>query len=319
MRFVHQLSVAILLGSALTLPAQTFTGQQYSDAVAALQQGDTARGIKIAEQLTHSSKLDDQDLWRVWLLLGTAYRVQGDYRSAQHAYDNAGSLVKNNPHAVEEYAMVLRESGRLYQRIGKPGMAEQLEQQSLQLSEDSHDHAQIARSCVVLAEFYLDRGKLSLSEKLVSQAEEEARLTNELDDDDRAYLAQLQGSIALKRVDPQSAITNLQQAIDLYTRLHGANFVLAGWGYVLLGNAYNQQGLMGRALEATQKGMTVLDHAVGNQDIKYAKAEIQYAWLLDKVEQRSLASWWRTQGESILDEAQQKSCPNCTMDVPTFH
>jgi hypothetical protein len=67
-------------------------------------------------------------------------------------------------------------------------------------------------------------------------------LTNQFDEDDRAYLAQLRGWFALKTGNAQSAVDAYQQAVDLLTGRYGDGFVLTGWGYILLGNAYDQQG-----------------------------------------------------------------------------
>jgi hypothetical protein len=82
-------------------------------------------------------------------------------------------------------------------------------------------------------------------------------LTNEFDEDDRAYLAQLRGWLALKTGNAQSAVHAYQQAIDLFTGRCGDSFVLTGWGYILLGNAYDQQGVRDKAMDAMRRGTTI--------------------------------------------------------------
>jgi hypothetical protein len=194
------------------------------------------------------------ELGRVWLLLGSSYRMEARYSQAQHAYDVGMRLLKNDPLAAKEYEVVLRESGSLSRELGDLGQVEKWQRMSLKLSERNHDHAGIARACEGLSEISLDHERLKDGEHYIKQAEDEARLTNEFDEDDRAYMAQLQGWIALKQRDAQHAIQDYQQSVALYASRYGENFALTGWGYVLLANAYDQSGMMDKKRSKRREG-----------------------------------------------------------------
>jgi tetratricopeptide (TPR) repeat protein len=318
MKHFFQAFGSILLATSLTVSAQQSSGLQYGEAVRAFQRGDSETVVRLLEPVVRSEELKGAELGRVWLLLGASYRTVTDYNAARRAYDNSMSLFKDDPNARKEYAVVLRESGGLYRELRDFDSSERLEKESLQISEQSHDHAAIARAWEGLAELSFDRKNLKRGEEFISRAEDEGRLTNDFDEDDRAYLAQLQGWFALKKGSTQSAIKYYQQAIDLFTDRYGDNFVLTGWGYILLGNAYDQQGSRDKAMDTMRKGTTILEHTAGTHDPRYAVAEIRYAKLLRQAGQRSLAAGLKKRGETTLRDSQRTECVSCTIDVAAF-
>ena len=251
-------------------------------------------------------------------MLGGSYRTVADYNAVRRAYDNAIRLLENDPNTRKEYAIALRESGGLSRELGDFNSSERLEEESLQIAEQGHDHTAIARACEGLTELSFDRKNLKQGETFISRSDDEARLTNEFDEDDRAYLAQLRGWYALKTGNAQSAVNAYQQAIDLFTGRYGDDFVLTGWGYILLGNAYDQQGSRDKAMDAMRRGTTILEQTAGTHDPRYAVAEIKYAKLLRETGQHSLATQVKRQGEATLHDIQQTACAGCTMGVAAF-
>jgi tetratricopeptide (TPR) repeat protein len=193
MKHFFQAFGSVLLAASLTVSAQQSAGSQYSEAVQAFRQGDSATVIGLLEPVIRSKDLKDAELGRVWLLLGASYRAVADYNAARRAYDNAMRLLEDDPNTRKEYATALRESGGLYRELGDFDSSERLEKESLQIAEQGHDHAATARACEGLAELSFDRKNSKQGEAFISRAEGEARLTNEFDEDDRAYLAQLRG------------------------------------------------------------------------------------------------------------------------------
>lgn len=318
MKHPFQVFGSILFAASLTVSAQPSAGMQYDEAVRAFRQGDSATVIRLLEPVVRSKNLKNPELGRVWLLLGASYRATADYNAARRAYDNATRLLENDPNTRKEYAIALRESGGLSRELGDFDSSERLEQKGLQLAEQGHDHVAIARACEELAELSLDRKNLNQAEQFISQSEDEARLTSEFDEDDRAYLAQLRGWFALKTGNAPSAVDDYQQAIDLFTGRYGDNFVLTGWGYILLGNAYDQEGSRDKAMEAMRRGTTILERTAGTHDPRYAVAEIRYAKVLHETGQHSLAAQAKRHGEATLHEIQQTVCAGCTMDVAAF-
>jgi tetratricopeptide (TPR) repeat protein len=309
---------SILLAASLTVSAQQPVGMQYGEAVRAFRQGDSVTVIGLLEPVVRSKDLKDAELGRVWLLLGASYRAIADYNAARRAYDNAMRLLEEDSKTRKEYAIALRESGGLYRELGDFASSERLEEESLQIAEQGHDHAAIGRACEGLAELSFDRKDLKQAEAFLSRAEDEARLTNEFDEDDRAYLAQLRGWLALKTGNAQGAVDAYQQAIDLFTGRYGDNFVLTGWGYTLLGNAYDEQGSRDKAINAMRRGTSILERTAGTHDPRYAVAEIKYAKLLRETGQHSLAAQVKRQGEATLHDIQQTACAGCTMGVAAF-
>jgi tetratricopeptide (TPR) repeat protein len=298
--------------------AQSSAQAQYREAVTAYQRGDAAAVIRMLEPIARTSQFQGVELARVWMLLGSSYRLNADYRQAERAYAVAIQLLRNDPTALKEYEIVLRESGELSRELGNVGLAGTLQRRGLKLSERSQDHATIARACEGLAELALDGQHLKESERYIKRAEDESRLTTEFDEDDRAYLAQLKGGIALKRGDKQDAISDYQQSITLLTGRYGENFVLTGWGDMLLAEAYEQSGETDKALEAARSGVTILERTAGDHDPRYAAAEIRYADILDKAGQHAVAAQLKAQGEALQRDTQQAQCIGCTMNVAAF-
>jgi hypothetical protein len=298
--------------------AQSSGQVQYREAVTEYQHGNASAVIRMLEPITRTSQLQGVELARVWMLLGSSYRLNADYRQAERAYGVAIQLLKNDSAALKEYEIVLRESGELSRELGNAGLAETLQRRGLKLSEHSQDHAAIARACEGLAELALDGKHLKESERYIKRAEDESRLTTEIDEDDKAYLAQLKGGTALKRGDKRDAISDYQQSITLLAGRYGENFALTGWGDMLLAEAYEQSGETDKALEAARNGVTILERTAGKHDPRYAAAEIRYAEILDKAGQHTVAAQLKAQGEAIQRDTQQAQCIGCTINVAAF-
>jgi tetratricopeptide (TPR) repeat protein len=318
MRYLSFALYGVLFVSGLSALAQSSAQAQYGEAVTAFQHGDSPAVVRILEPIARADELQGVELGRVWLLLGSSYRAEARYDRAQHAYDVARRLLKNNPLAVKEYETALRESGSLSRELGHLGQAEKWQRASLELSDRNHDHAAIVRACEGLAEISLDREHLKDSERYIKRAKDETRLTTELDEDDRAYMAQLQGWIGLKQGDAQQAIRDYEHSVALFEGRYGENFALTGWGYMLLASAYDQYGRLDKALEAARKGVTILEHTAGTHDPRYATAEIRYADILDKAGQHAVAAQLKAEGDATLHETQLALCVGCTINVATL-
>jgi len=298
--------------------AQSSGQAQYREAVTAYERGDATAVVRILEPIAGADQFQGVELARVWMLLGSSYRINAEYRQAEHAYVVAIQLLKNDSTALKEYEIVLRESGELSRELGNAGLAETLQRRGLKLSEQSQDHAAIARACEGLAELALDGKRLKESERYIKRSEDESRLTTEFDEDDRAYLAQLKGGTALKRGEKQDAINDYQESITLLTGRYGENFALTGWGDMLLAEAYEQSGETDKAVEAARSGVTILKRTAGDHDPRYAAAEIRYANILNKAGQFAVAAQLKAQGEAIQRDTQQAQCIGCTINVAAF-
>jgi tetratricopeptide (TPR) repeat protein len=312
------LLASLLFASCFHLLAQASIIAQWQDAVVAYQRGDNAAVIRILQPIVQCNEIQGVALGDVWALLAAAYEEGTQYRLAENAYTRAIPLLQGSSPAVRDYEVALRQLGSLYREMNEFGPAEKLEGKSLQISEQNHDHVAIARTCAALSELSLDRNRLKDGERYIGCAESESQLTSEFDDNDRAYVAQLEGLLSLDKGDVQDAIHDYQRSIDLFTNRYGANFAFTGWGYILLASAYAQGGIEKQALEAMRRGMTILKSTVGSHDPRYAVAEIQYADLLKKIGQDSWAAQVKAQGEATLEEFQRTQCAGCTISVAAF-
>jgi tetratricopeptide (TPR) repeat protein len=313
MRHLSFVLLIFLFVDGSYLAAQPSAREQYDNAVAAFQRGDASVALRILEPAVRSNELKNAELGRAWGLLGASYKAEAQYGLAQRAYENAIPLLKDDPLSTRDYEIVLRSSGATYREMGQLRPAEKLQLQSLRLSEKNHDHAEIARDCAGLAEISLDRKHLEEGKRYIARSEEESRLTEEFDDDDRAYLAQVQGLIALEDGDMREAIHHYQHSVDLFSNRYGENFALTGWGHILLGNAYSRDGAQDMALEETQRGVTILKRTVGINDPRYAVAEVLYAGVLNTSGQHAAADQFKAEGEATLQKIRQRQCSGCVI------
>jgi hypothetical protein len=91
----------------------------------------------------------------------------------------------------------------------------------------------------------------------------EARAANDLDDDDRAAIASLQGWQAQFDGDYTVGVARYRQALDLWRRLHGEEHSYTGWGHLLLGDAEAAAGQLTTALREIRQSVAILDRALG--------------------------------------------------------
>jgi tetratricopeptide (TPR) repeat protein len=147
------------------------------------------------------------------------------------------------------YIAVLDNFARLYLDMGYPEIAISVERHMLPLCEKVQDHAAIARSYVTLANLELNRGRRNEGKKYLSRALQEEKSTNNLDEDFFATIASTEEWLAQLDNDKVTAISNYSRAVELWSKRHGDQYPLTGWGYMLLGRSYAQAGQLAIALE----------------------------------------------------------------------
>jgi tetratricopeptide (TPR) repeat protein len=306
------LGIVLFIGSPLA--AQRTLRDQFDEAFAAIRRGNSASVISIVKPIVRSNALQGADRGKAWVLLGFAYKAEGQYLPAQSAYEKAISILRDDPLATKDYALVLETSGALYREMGEFELAGNLQLESLQLFKKSHDHAAIARALAGLADLSLDRGDSKGAERYLLQVEAESRQTTDLDDDDRSYILLAQGRLALQRQETDAAIADYRQSLDLFRNRHGEETPMSGWGYVMLGNAYDKTGRRAEALQALWQGVHLLDRTAGRKDSRYLIAEVVYARVLDQMGRHAEAAKYRAEGESAI----QKQCSGCTISVDSL-
>ncbi len=147
----------------------------------------------------------------------------------------------------------------------------------------------------------------------------EARLATDLDDDDRAAIASLQGWKAQLDGDFATSALRYQQALNLSRRFHGEDHPFTGWDYLLLGTAHAETGELTTALGEMRQGIAILEHTLSKQNPRYLVAEIAYSRVLDATGSHGEATRIKATAESLLRDAYQRQCAGCTVSAAAFH
>jgi tetratricopeptide (TPR) repeat protein len=75
--------------------------------------GQLAETVALIRPLIDSGTLQGAELGRAWIVLGLTYTDQDAFSSAQHAYEQAISLLQPLPENVQDYASALDNFGGL--------------------------------------------------------------------------------------------------------------------------------------------------------------------------------------------------------------
>jgi tetratricopeptide (TPR) repeat protein len=153
----------------------------------------------------------------------------------------------------------------------------------------------------------------------LERAVKEARAANDLDDDDRAAIASLQGWEALFHDDFTVGVARYRQALDFWKRRHGEEHPYTGWGHLLLGDANAAAGQLTTALEEMRQGIAILDRTLGRQNPRFLLAEIAYSRVLDATGSHSEAAQMKATAEPLLQDIYRRQCAGCTVSAAAFH
>jgi tetratricopeptide (TPR) repeat protein len=306
--------------AAETAPLSKLDSEQRLGQVTALEQkGSYAEVMEPLAQLIRSNALNERESGRAQLLLGIAYHQQGALAQAQSAYEKALHILSHSPEEVADHASALDNFARLSLDTGHPDTALRMETNALKEYEGLSDHADIARSCATLASLEINRGHRREGKEYLSRALQEAGLASGLDQDFHAAVSSAQGWLALLDKDTATAITAYAHAVELWSNAHGEQHVLTGWGHMLLGKSYAQAGQNDKALEQMQKGLNILNQAIGPSDPKYLAAQISYSQVLDRSGEHDEAVRVKNSAQQALKRLSRDACADCTVSVFAMH
>jgi tetratricopeptide (TPR) repeat protein len=312
------LSTILFLLTAYPLLAQTTPQQRITDAFALEKAGKPAPAIIELRALLDSHSLDAVSSGKAWNILGLAYQDQGEFALSQHAYEQSLRILEVLPNNIRDYSMALDDFGGLYMVTGQYGVADKMRMKALGLYEKVEDHGGAARASCNLASIAFSQKKVVRGSKYLERAVKEARAANDLDNDDRAVIASLQGWQAQFNGDYTVSIANYRQALDLSKQLHGEEHPNTGWGHLLLGGVEAEGGQLTTALKEMKQGIDVLDRALGRQNPRYLMAEIAYSRVLDATGAHSEAAQIRATAEPALRELYRRQCAGCTISTAAF-
>lgn len=318
----HQIAVAacfvVVLFSGLPLRAQSTPGQRLTDAYRLEREGKPASAIAQLKTLLDSKTLDPAGIAKAWNVLGLAFEDQGDFSASRHAFEQSLQAYEELPNHALDSAMTLDDFGELYVASGQIDLGLRMMKRALHLYETANDHAGMARASGDLAGALFTEKKVREGRKNLDRALKESQLTNELDDDDLATLAFLQGWLAQSDGDMQTCVAKYQQSLDLLRKYHGEEHASTGWGYVLLGRAHAESGDLSGSLMETAKGLAILSRTLNHQDPRFLTAEIAYSRVLDQAGRRAEGASLRAKAEQELSTFRDSQCVDCTVSATAF-
>jgi tetratricopeptide (TPR) repeat protein len=300
------------------LSAQERPEQRLAEALTLEREVQPAQAIAILQPLLDSRLLDAVATGKAWSILGLAYQDQGDLVSAQHAYEQSIHILEPLPSGIKDYAMALDDFGSLYLAWGQMDMADKIQVKALHLYEKINDHEGISSACSNLAGVALTQKRVHDGREYLERATKEAKMADDLDDDDLAAISSMRGWLAQLDGEFSVAASAYKRSLDLWRKSHGEDHPWTGWGYILLGRAHADAGESTAALTEMQRGLTILDHALGRQNPRYLTAEIAYSRVLDQTGSHTDAVRMRTGAEQALDGFYRSQCVGCTVSAAAF-
>jgi tetratricopeptide (TPR) repeat protein len=313
------LSATLFLFTACPLLAQRTPSQRLTDAFALEMKGKPGPAATELQELLNSGSLDALGSGKAWNVLGLAYEDMGEFALSQRAYEESLRILKDLPDNIRDYAMALDDFGGLYVATAQFEAADKLRTKALGIYEQLADHAGIARALCDLATLAFSQNKAAAGNKYLARAVREAKVANDLDDDDRAAITSLQGWQAQLDGDFQMSVARYRQALDLWRGRHGEEHSFTGWGHLLLGDAQFEAGQLMTGLAEIKQGLAILGRTVGRQNPHYLLAELAYSRVLDATGSHAEAVRVKATAESLLKDAYRNQCAGCTISAAAFH
>jgi tetratricopeptide (TPR) repeat protein len=311
-------TILISLFIACPLLAQTAPEHRLSQAYALEREGKPAQATVELHALLDEKSLDAPGTGKAWNILGLAYEDQSDYIDSQHAYERSIRTFEGLPNNVRDYAMALDDFGGLYILTGQPELAVRLRQKAFGLYEAISDHGGMTRASSDLAGIFFSRQKTNEGKRYLERAVKEAQLATDLDGDDLAAIASMQGWLAQLNGDLTTSVSRYRQSLDLSIKRHGEEHPSVGWGYILLGRGHADVGDTTAALAEIKRGLEILGRTLDNYDPKYLRAEIAYSRVLDATGAHVEAAQVKVTAERQLKEELSRRCSNCTISAAAY-
>jgi tetratricopeptide (TPR) repeat protein len=306
----------ILLPLPPGVSAQTDTpGAAIVQAYALEEHGHLAEAVALARPLVESGTLQGAELGRAWSVLGLVYTGQRAFSAAQHAYEQAISLLQPVPERAQDYASAMDNFGSLYRAMGQFEAATNLRLKTLHVYEQIGDHSGIARVCNNLASLALEQRDMKKAGKYLKRSAEEMKIATALDDDDVGAIYSMQAEFAGLNGNIQAEIDGYEHAMQVWKRVHSEDHPNTGWGYMLLGRAHADAGRTDEAVKEMQQGLSILDRTLGRASPHYLEAELAYSRLLDETGAHDAAARLRAADEATLKALSQKQCVGCTISI----
>jgi tetratricopeptide (TPR) repeat protein len=307
------LSIAGILSPSLW--GQASVRQQLQQAFSFQEQGRYDKVIEVLPALLQSDSLAPLEKGQTWTVLAFAYEQQGDVHRAEDSYEQALRTLQGDEQFTKDYAIALENFANLYREMGRLNDGFRLDMRALQMFQGMESHDGIARTCASLASIELTRKRLRQSEQYLRIATSQAELADGLDEDYYADVSMTRARRADLRGNFDAAIAEYQHSLDLWRGKHGEEHMITGWGYLLLGRAYARARSPQEALDKIRRGLDILNHSVGPHSPKYLQGEILYSQVLETTGARNESMSIRIAAKTELTALYRTQCVDCRVNV----
>ena len=298
--------------------AQMNPDKLLQDALVLENRGSFETAAKVAKTVIDSGQLSGVELGRGYIILAVAYQGAGESASAQIYFEHALQVLEHDREHLEDYASALENYAGFYGELGQLDVAAPMWQRAFHLRQKLGDHTGTALSLTRLAEFAVARNRIREARWYLREASNEAKASPDFNDDEKAFIFEIQGWLAIAEHQAPAAIAAYQQALQLVERSRGGQHWLAGWERMLLGKACAESGDLSGALANMRTGLTILDQQLGRNSPKYFAAELEYSRVLDRLGSHTEAAQMRAAAEKASKDYYGSQCAGCTINVGAF-
>jgi|SRR5580692_7509387 tetratricopeptide (TPR) repeat protein len=298
--------------------AQMNPDKLLQDALVLENRGSFETAAKVAKAAIDSHQLSGVELGRGYIIFAVACHGAGDLTNARIAFEQALQVLEHDREHLGDYASALENYAGLYSELGQLDVAAPMWRKAFHLRQSTGDHAGTALSLTRLAEYALARNRVREAVLYLQKASDEAKASPAVIDDERAFIFETQGWLAIAEHHPRAAVEAYQHALELVERSRGRQHWLAGWEHMLLGKAFAESGDLSSALANMRTGLTILNHELGQRSPKCFAAELEYSRVLDQSGSHAEAAQMRAAAEKASKDYYGSQCAGCTMNVAAF-
>jgi tetratricopeptide (TPR) repeat protein len=311
--------VLVILVLAVPARAQQSAANSIVRAFQLWRAGQPKAAIAILEPLLQAgSRFDDaRDVGVAWNVLGHSYLDLDRFAEARQAYQHAMEILRPIPTARAQYGSTLDSMGMLEESLGHRDAAKALSEKARQIYAELGDSAGVAITSINLAVIALGGNNFKDARRFLQTAIE-AQPAGAMKVDDVAAMDVVKSALALHDRKDEEAISMAQEAIDLWTRAHGAGYFLAANGHLLRAQALAHSGDYVAAIRDAQHALAIAETSIGRNTIDYLSAETVYARILRASGAKQEGARMAKEAGSALVDLERRQCSGCTIDASGF-
>lgn len=286
-----------------------------------LMHDDARDAIAVLEPITSSTDgtMPAERKAIAWNILGSAYQDLDRYDKARHCYEQAINLLGKEKSATGDYASVLDNLGSVEMAVGHVHEAENIRKKVQSIYAAVGDHTGLARVSTNLAVMAYLRNDRKAASRYLATALAESRMASGLDDDDIAGLRSVEGWLLLKQKNAAAALPSFQDAMELWTRRHGARSHQVGWALCMRAEVYIAMGDLTRSSSDLEQALSIFAVSPGKDSALYWSTALTLARNMRREGNASQAAPLEVQARSALDDLRGQRCTGCSVSVQALH